>query len=300
MNFLLLESKIGAFIASLFSVKFTLFDMTIDIGNLAGSVEKMMGLGFSQQNDYATLWGLGTSLFNILVPVATSLLTLFFLMDLFGLLRDVNQVSWERVVMKGIKFWAVYAAIVNLPYLLETIIGIINDIYKQKSSLKIQNNTKVKSLTDTIKAGFSDMSLWEEIFGGIMMVFMFGAYIGTAVAVVVACLQRFIKLILLYGMSPIPVCMLTFGATQQAGKRFFQNFAATLMQALLVIVLVQVYKLGLSNLGTAEIDGVISAASGKISVLGYGIGLSVCNALLSGGISLSSSIANEAFGATAF
>lgn len=299
MNFLLLDSKFGEFFANLFSIKFTLFDMTINIGNLAGSVEKMMGLGFSQEGDYATLWGLGTSLFNILVPVATSLLTLFFLMDLFGLLRDVNQVSWERVVMKGIKFWAVYAAIVNLPYLLTTIIGIINDIYKQKSLLKVKD-IEVKTLSEAIKTGFNNMSLWNKIFGGIMMVFMFGAYIGTAVAVIVACLQRFIKLILLYGISPIPVCMLTFGATQQAGKRFFQNFAATLMQALLVIVLIQVYKLGLSSLSSAEIGGLITCGNKEITVLGYGIGLSVCNALLSGGISLASSISNEAFGATAF
>ena len=151
MNFLLLESKIGGFIADLFSVKFTLFDMSINIGNLAGSVEKMMGLGFSQSGDYATLWNLGTNLFNIFVPVATSLLTLFFLMDLFGLLREINQVSWERVVMKGIKFWAVYAVIVNLPYLLKTIIAIINDIYEQKGSLKVNNSAEVKSLTKAIQ-----------------------------------------------------------------------------------------------------------------------------------------------------
>ena len=300
MNFLLLESKIGGFIADLFSVKFTLFDMSINIGNLAGSVEKMMGLGFSQSGDYATLWNLGTNLFNIFVPVATSLLTLFFLMDLFGLLREINQVSWERVVMKGIKFWAVYAVIVNLPYLLKTIIAIINDIYKQKGSLKVNNSAEVKSLTKAIQDGFDKMTLWQELCGMVMMFFMFGAYIGTAVAVIVACLQRFIKIILLYGISPIPVCMLTYSATQQAGKRFFQNFAAALTQALLVVVLIQVYKLGLGSLSGAELGGVVTAESGEISVLGYCIGLSICNALLSGGISLASSIANESFGATAF
>lgn len=285
-------------IASLFSVSFKFFDTTVNIGNLSGSIEALMGLGFTNSGTYGSLWGMGSTLYNILQPVALSLLTLFFIMDLFTLMRDVNQITWERVVMKAIKGIAVYAVITNLRYLLTALIAIVRGVYNSRTMITGGSGSSTISLADAIQAAFNPLSLMEEIVGMVVMFFLFAAYIGTAIAAVVSVFQRFIRLIFLYGISPIPVALLSFAPTAQAGKRFFQVFIATLFEAVLIYVLLQIYNLGLSGLSSAT--GGSGVLTGIPEIIGFGLSISVYNALLTGGISLCSSMAREAVGATAF
>lgn len=295
---MLLESLIGKMIASLFSVSFKFFDTTVNIGNLSGSIEALMGLGFTNSGTYGSLWGMGSTLYNILQPVALSLLTLFFIMDLFTLMRDVNQITWERVVMKAIKGIAVYAVITNLRYLLTALIAIVRGVYNSRTMITGGSGSSTISLAEAIQAAFNPLSLMEEIVGMVVMFFLFAAYIGTAIAAVVSLFQRFIRLIFLYGISPIPVALLSFAPTAQAGKRFFQVFIATLFEAVLIYVLLQIYNLGLSGLSSAT--GGSGVLTGIPEIIGFGLSISVYNALLTGGISLCSSMAREAVGATAF
>lgn len=295
---MLLESLIGKMIASLFSVSFKFFDTTVNIGDLSGSIEALMGLGFTNSGTYGSLWGMGSTLYNILQPVALSLLTLFFIMDLFTLMRDVNQITWERVVMKAIKGIAVYAVITNLRYLLTALIAIVRGVYNSRTMITGGSGSSTISLADAIQAAFNPLSLMEEIVGMVVMFFLFAAYIGTAIAAVVSVFQRFISLIFLYGISPIPVALLSFAPTAQAGKRFFQVFIATLFEAVLIYVLLQIYNLGLS--GLSSVTGGSGVLTGIPEIIGFGLSISVYNALLTGGISLCSSMAREAVGATAF
>lgn len=295
---MLLESLIGKMIASLFSVSFKFFDTTVNIGDLSGSIEALMGLGFTNSGTYGSLWGMGSTLYNILQPVALSLLTLFFIMDLFTLMRDVNQITWERVVMKAIKGIAVYAVITNLRYLLTALIAIVRGVYNSRTMITGGSGSSTISLADAIQAAFNPLSLMEEIVGMVVMFFLFAAYIGTAIAAVVSVFQRFIRLIFLYGISPIPVALLSFAPTAQAGKRFFQVFIATLFEAVLIYVLLQIYNLGLS--GLSSVTGGSGVLTGIPEIIGFGLSISVYNALLTGGISLCSSMAREAAGATAF
>lgn len=295
---MLLESLIGKMIASLFSVSFKFFDTTVNIGDLSGSIEALMGLGFTNSGTYGSLWGMGSTLYNILQPVALSLLTLFFIMDLFTLMRDVNQITWERVVMKAIKGIAVYAVITNLRYLLTALIAIVRGVYNSRTMITGGSGSSTISLADAIQAAFNPLSLMEEIVGMVVMFFLFAAYIGTAIAAVVSVFQRFIRLIFLYGISPIPVALLSFSPTAQAGKRFFQVFIATLFEAVLIYVLLQIYNVGLSGLSSAT--GGSGVLTGIPEIIGFGLSISVYNALLTGGISLCSSMAREAVGATAF
>lgn len=285
-------------IASLFSVSFKFFDTTVNIGDLSGSIEALMGLGFTNSGTYGSLWGMGSTLYNILQPIALSLLTLFFIMDLFTLMRDVNQITWERVVMKAIKGIAVYAVITNLRYLLTALIAIVRGVYNSRTMITGGSGSSTISLADAIQAAFNPLSLMEEIVGMVVMFFLFAAYIGTAIAAVVSVFQRFIRLIFLYGISPIPVALLSFAPTAQAGKRFFQVFIATLFEAVLIYVLLQIYNLGLS--GLSSVTGGSGVLTGIPEIIGFGLSISVYNALLTGGISLCSSMAREAVGATAF
>lgn len=294
MPFLMMESAIGKMIAGLFSVEFTFFGATINIGDLSGSIYNMLGLVYTKELDGKDLSGLfkyGTDLYDILLTVALSLLTLFFLMEMFTLFRDVNQITWERTVFKGLKYFGTYALISGLPKLLEAIIAIMNNIYMGYAS-KININGEMMSLSDSIQQAFNGMDLLQEILGMIIMIFIFSAYVGTAVAAVVSVFSVYIKLIMMYGLAPIPSCMMVFSYTSQAGKRFFQSFAAILFQTTLILILLAIYSQGLASV--SNLQGTFE------SVLGFGIGISVCNALLTGGISIAGSIATEAFGATAF
>lgn len=290
---LMLDSVIGELVASLFEITFKFFGIKIELGNLYQSIGNMIKLGFTNTGDFSTIWGLGTNLYNILKPVALSLLVLFFMMDMFTLFRDINGFTTERVIMKAIKGIAVYMVIGQLPGLLTSIISITSNIFTSVSNINIDKTIAATSLSDSIQTAFNDMDLIEEMLAAVVMIFMFSAYIGSAVAAIVSVFQRFFKLMLLYGLAPVPVCLMTFEQTSQAGKRFFQTFIATLLEAVLIYLLLEVYKLGLSNLGAIGTDGIKD-------VISFGVTISIYNALLTGGISLCSHVMQEVVGGVAF
>ena len=87
----------------LYSFKFTVFGIEIDSGNLIGTVEKLTN--FSSVKGI-NIWSIGKTVNDIIVPIALSLLILFFMINLIKKSMDVERISWERIVMSFVSFLA--------------------------------------------------------------------------------------------------------------------------------------------------------------------------------------------------
>ena len=66
-------------IRTLYNFKFTVFGINIDSGNLIGTVEKLTN--FSNVRGI-NIWSIGKTVNDIIIPVALSLLILFFMINL--------------------------------------------------------------------------------------------------------------------------------------------------------------------------------------------------------------------------
>lgn len=63
----------------LYSFKFTVFGITFDSGNLIGSIQQLTNFS-SVQN--INIWSIGKTVNDCIVPIALSLLILFFMINL--------------------------------------------------------------------------------------------------------------------------------------------------------------------------------------------------------------------------
>ena len=85
----------------LYSFKFTVFGIEIDSGNLIGTIEKLTN--FSSVKGI-NIWSIGKTVNDVIVPIALSLLILFFMINLIKKSMEVERISWERVVMAFVSF----------------------------------------------------------------------------------------------------------------------------------------------------------------------------------------------------
>lgn len=91
-------------IRTLYSFKFNAFGVDIDSGNLIGTVQKLTN--FSQVTEI-NIWSIGKIVNDCIVPVALSLLILFFMINMIKKSMEVDKITWERVVMSVVGFFLI-------------------------------------------------------------------------------------------------------------------------------------------------------------------------------------------------
>ena len=130
----------------LYSFKFTVFGVELDSGNLIGSVQKLTNLS-SVQN--INIWSIGKTVNDVIVPIALSLLILFFMINLIKKAMEVERISWERIVMSVVSFLLLKYFIQNGYTFLSTIMNIVNDIFISVTNVISNNNTSI-NIADTL------------------------------------------------------------------------------------------------------------------------------------------------------
>ena len=273
------------------------FGLTINIGEMAKSLESIIYWGFNIQPPQGmaagsgiNIWNLGQSLYDIVTVVAGSLLVLFIMLEFVSMCTktgDVSSITWERIVLLCCKYFMIYALFKAAPFLLQTIADVTINVFQSFTSASLTGGTTV-NVADAIKQSFEGANIIEEALMCVVYVMAGAAYLGTAVAAIAGVFQRAIKLVMYYGVSPVPIAMLAYHETSHAGKRFIMGYAAALFEGIFILLVIKIYSYGLS---------MVSSPSGSIdSVLGVAATISLMNAVLTGGISLSSQVAKETIG----
>jgi len=124
----------------LYSFKFTVFGITFDSGNLIGSIQQLTNFS-SVQN--INIWSIGKTVNDCIVPIALSLLILFFMINLIKKSMEVERISWERIVMAVISFLLLKYFIQNGYTFLSAIMNIVNDIFIKITTVFSKNLTRI-------------------------------------------------------------------------------------------------------------------------------------------------------------
>lgn len=130
------------FIISIFNVSFKMLGYVCNVGDLPNTLADLLDFSKMSSIGGGGLWQIGTAVHAAILPVAYSLLTLFFIMELLSKMIDFGNVSWERIAMICIKFFLVKAVIDNSMYFLNTILSICAEIFLKITST-ITVTTKV-------------------------------------------------------------------------------------------------------------------------------------------------------------
>lgn len=303
MNFLLMNKiKLGWLAAFMYDIKIDFFGLNINIGDLSGSLTSIIqwGFGYSAggvKDELSGIWNFGTTLNSYLSTVATSLLVLFLMMEFVSLCTrtgDMNSITWERILMTVSKYFMVYALYKSAPYVMTTILNITHDWFLTFTS-QASIVGKSASLASTIETAVDAMDFTPRIISTVMMALAGTAYIGTAVAAISGVFQRAVKMVLLYGIAPIPITMMAYHETAHTGKRYIMNWFSTLVEGILIYIMIGIYSLGCSQLQMEYTDSDKGQNSYKAAV-SLSVSISLLNAVLTGGISLAGNVAREALG----
>ncbi len=140
----------------LYSFKFSVFGIELDSGNLIGSVQKLTNFSNVQS---INIWSIGKTVNDIIVPIALSLLILFFMINLIKKAMEVERISWERIAMSFVSFLLLKYFIQNGYTFLSTIMNIVNDIFIRVTNTLSNSNSSINiadTLINAVPDGFVD------------------------------------------------------------------------------------------------------------------------------------------------
>lgn len=130
----------------LYSFKFNIFGIDFDSGNLISTVQKLTDFGAVKN---INIWSIGKSVNDVIVPIALSLLILFFMINLIKKSMEVERISWERIAMSFVSFLLLKYFIQHGYDFLSTIMNITNDIFVNITHAISNSNSSI-NIADTL------------------------------------------------------------------------------------------------------------------------------------------------------
>ena len=227
----------------LYSFKFTVFGINIDSGNLIGTVESLTNFSSVQG---INIWSIGKTVNDVIVPIALSLLILFFMINLIKKSMEVERMSWERVVMAFVSFLLLKYFIQNGYDFLVAIMNITNDIFVSVTDAISNTNTTINIadvLINAVPDGFVDSIMTYGLY-----LILFIPFMTTIVQILTQIFLRVIKLILCFAFSPIPIALAADDEGRSKAVQYFLFAASVGIEAVIIYIATNIYAIGLQGL----------------------------------------------------
>lgn len=238
----------------LYSFKFTVFGINIDSGNLIGTVESLTNFSSVQG---INIWSIGKTVNDVIVPIALSLLILFFMINLIKKSMEVERMSWERVVMAFVSFLLLKYFIQHGYDFLVAIMNITNDIFVSVTEAISNTNTTINIadvLINAVPDGFVDSIMTYGLY-----LILFIPFMTTIVQILTQIFLRVIKLILCFAFSPIPIALAADDEGRSKAVQYFLFAASVGIEAVIIYIATNIYAIGLQGLsGTVASTNAIS------------------------------------------
>ena len=238
----------------LYNFKFTVFGVTLDSGNLIGSVQQLTNFSNVQN---INIWSIGKTVNDCIVPVALSLLILFFMINLIKKAMEVERISWERIVMTVVSFFLLKYFIQNGYRFLSTIMNIVNDILNSVASSINNGNTDI-NIADTLINAVPDGFVNSIMTYGLYLI-LFIPFMTTIVQIFTQIFLRVVKLILCFAFAPIPIAISADDEGRGKAIQYFLFSASVGLEAVIIYIATNIYAIGLAGLsGTVGSTNAIS------------------------------------------
>lgn len=229
----------------LYSFKFTVFGIEIDSGNLIGTVESLTNFSNVQE---INIWSIGKTVNDVIVPIALSLLILFFMINLIKKSMEVERMSWERVVMAFVSFLLLKYFIQHGYDFLIAIMNITNDIFISVTEAISNTNSTINIadvLIDAVPDGFVDSIMTYGLY-----LILFIPFMTTIVQILTQIFLRVIKLILCFAFSPIPIALAADDEGRGKAIQYFLFAASVGIEAVIIYIATNIYAIGLQGLSS--------------------------------------------------
>lgn len=281
-----------------FTAKVTLFGTDIDFSNIGDSMAGFLSFD-SMQSKSIDASGNSVNLYNIfketVYPAAqgmgVSILTLMMMWKFIKEALEVERFSWQRVVMLVARACIVNMFIVNSFEMLSMLFQTVMDLMSHMSLGNIVTSAGASGLGQVFAAAISDTSNWVikivMFFTGLLMVF---TWYGTATAVVVQVLTRYVKILVGMALSPIPIALAVDEQHGTDSMRYLLWMTGVFLQAPIIQVCIQIYNLLLSEY-CSSLGDLSSIDFGTVIPLCIGVGL--INGLLAAMISMAQQVTDK-------
>lgn len=229
----------------LYSFKFTVFGIEIDSGNLIGTVESLTNFSNVQG---INIWSIGQTVNDVIVPIALSLLILFFMINLIKKSMEVERMSWERVVMAFVSFLLLKYFIQHGYDFLTAIMNITNDIFVSVTQAISNSNTTINIadvLINAVPDGFVDSIMTYGLY-----LILFIPFMTTIVQILTQIFLRVIKLILCFAFAPIPIALAADDEGRGKAIQYFLFAASVGIEAVIIYIATNIYAVGLQGLSS--------------------------------------------------
>lgn len=279
-----LSTEIGKGISSIYKIDVKLFGINFSTDDMYGTIASLTNFDKTKS---LSIYTIGKTINELVVPVALSLLTLFFMISLIKRFTEIEKVGWERVLLWGCYFFLIKVFVQRSYSLLTTIMGIVNNIYVDVSNA-LSVGSGVSSISQNVANAFKNYtSLGNILFGILLYVILAIPFIGSIIQIWAQVLLRVVKLMLCMAFSPIPLAMAVEGETYR-GKAisYFMYAAGVGFESIVILLGSWIYTQGLSS---------VSKMTNAFPQI---IGVLVMNALFVAIIQLSHEFSERIFGRT--
>ena len=229
----------------LYNFKFTVFGVELDSGNLIGSVQQLTNFSRVQN---INIWSIGKTVNDCIIPVALSLLILFFMINLIKKAMEVERISWERIVMAVVSFFLLKYFIQNGYSFLSTIMNIVNDICVSVTNVLSNSGSSINiadTLIDAVPDGFVDKIMTYGLY-----LILFIPFMTTIVQILTQIFLRVVKLILCFAFAPIPIALAADDEGRGKAVQYFLFAASVGLEAVIIYLATNIYAIGLSGLSS--------------------------------------------------
>lgn len=276
-------------IKGIYSFAFSLFGIEISSDNLGQTIVNLLNPNIIMNGEKFTLYKYVEDINLSMVAIGTSLLTLFFMIQLVKLLTQdgVERASWQKIVLRVALFFLLAAFVKgSLSFFKEISEMIYQGIYVPVENKIGFNTNEPFNLTEEIMLiiNSQDNFLKEVLYTGVFIILAI-PYMASIIMILSQVFLRAIKLLLYMMFSPIPIALAAEGDTYR-GKAisFFMQFAGVCFEAVIIYIGTFIYMTGMKS--AVSVDG----------TFGIIIAILFNNGLFAALISLSSQLSDRFFG----
>lgn len=264
----------GGILDFMYNIQFKFFGYTINFNDMSGTIESMCNWS-NLASKTSDLYNIISPVNSVLVSVGLDLLALFTIINLVKRAMDVQQISWEKIVMEIIKFfifkWLIENSfsfgimimnVANNSY--SSILSAVNGVISSSSA----NLTISQYLSNAVGKGLGSIG------GGMITIALWIPYLASAMGIFIQVASVLIKIIVSLAVSPIPLSLGADESGQHTARSFIMSIIGYGVELWLLVLESKIYNLCLAQLTQSCTD-----TSALSSLIGLMIGVIFANSL---------------------
>lgn len=265
---------LGDMVANMYHIKLHAFNVDFDSENIVKTVKSITD--WSSIQDFGTgngitIYSIGETINSIVMPIALTLLGIFFMIHIIKESQEIEKITWQRVAWWGIQFFILKFLVSNAYIICTKIMIVVNDIYTA-----ISNGLNISSsytLDDSFREAFANMGGFLHLLIPVLLyVVLLFPFIGTIVQIWAQLILRVVKVLFCMAFSPIPIALAIEGETYRGKSiQYLMYTAGVGFEGVLILIGSYIYALGMSSL---------SGVGGEnLGVIAHIVGILIMNSL---------------------